>query len=285
MSQNYSGLADNISAPAPIVVSAVTVANPAKLTVPAHGRQTGDKVHISGEAVLAPINGIWTVTVIDANTFTIPVNAGGTEFVSTTATMQALAFPGAATPSDGDDATAASVDTPIDNVYDRTAALGVMTGSVKLAEMQPINNTSWQNDAGVPPGGNWLSVSPTANVFIPTGQVWTLSKVCVGDVVDVDFRGTLLVGTSDLYAVKLYAENTTPGGSGSYAPMKGTAQLVGGATTGITAPVAMRAQFVCTVAGDLNVQLYMFANVVHTMQMIGDYNMFMTVWRPTGMAQ
>jgi hypothetical protein len=42
------------------------------VTQTAHGRSTGDKVHISGATAVATvtINGTWTITVVDANTYT-----------------------------------------------------------------------------------------------------------------------------------------------------------------------------------------------------------------------
>ncbi len=56
-------------------ITNVTVANPTVLTSAGHGLITGDQVTISGVGGGTPsINNLYTVTVLDANTFTIPVN-------------------------------------------------------------------------------------------------------------------------------------------------------------------------------------------------------------------
>jgi hypothetical protein len=93
--------------------------------------------------------------VIDSVTFSIPTTASVSG--SATGTVQPLKFAPALFPSDGDNATAASVNTPISGDYDRTAFLGTATGAWKNAKMQPIGSTSWQIDGSASPAGTGLA--------------------------------------------------------------------------------------------------------------------------------
>ncbi len=56
-------------------ITNISVANPTVITAASHGLQTGQEVTIAGSTGGTPtINGSRTVTVISANTFSIPVN-------------------------------------------------------------------------------------------------------------------------------------------------------------------------------------------------------------------
>ena len=76
----------------PIVTAgALSKANPAQLTSTAHGLQTGDQIQITGPFTAATamnqLGGItFTVTVIDANTVSIPINTNVANFTATTVT-------------------------------------------------------------------------------------------------------------------------------------------------------------------------------------------------------
>jgi len=59
-------------------ISAATNANPVVCTVANHGFTTGDQVIVVGATGLTSINGINNITVIDSNTFSIPVAGNGT---------------------------------------------------------------------------------------------------------------------------------------------------------------------------------------------------------------
>ena len=60
------------------ILTAVAGATFTTLTATDHAFQTGDTIRIGGEAVMTNINGKWVVTVVDANTFTIPIVGVGT---------------------------------------------------------------------------------------------------------------------------------------------------------------------------------------------------------------
>jgi hypothetical protein len=168
MSSTYNGKVANVSMTATSSVQKTTAATPATVvTFTPHGLSTGDYAHIKGEVIINAINGIWPVTVIDALTFTIPTTS--TISSATGGTVQPLKLAAAQVPSDGDAATASSIDTPAQAELDQSAFLGAATGAWKNAGMQPVGSSSWQNDSGTPPTGIWLTISPTANAFKATG--------------------------------------------------------------------------------------------------------------------
>lgn len=58
-------------------ITNISVANPTVITTASHGLQTGRIINISGSNSTPSINGLYQVTVIDNNTFSIPVNVTG----------------------------------------------------------------------------------------------------------------------------------------------------------------------------------------------------------------
>lgn len=54
-------------------ITSISVANPTSITATAHGLTTGTQILISGSDSTPSIDGLQTITVVDANTFTIPV--------------------------------------------------------------------------------------------------------------------------------------------------------------------------------------------------------------------
>lgn len=55
-------------------ITAISVANPTQVTALAHGLQNGDTVYIGGSNSTPSIDGSYTITYVDADNFTIPVN-------------------------------------------------------------------------------------------------------------------------------------------------------------------------------------------------------------------
>ena len=69
-----TGLAGSNSAS--LTVTGISKASPAVVTSAAHGLTSGNSVIISGAtAAWAPLNATWTATVIDGNSFSIPVDS------------------------------------------------------------------------------------------------------------------------------------------------------------------------------------------------------------------
>jgi hypothetical protein len=58
-------------------LSAISIANPAVCTCPGHELETGNSIQIVGSNSTPTIDGLQTVTVIDENTFTVPVTTTG----------------------------------------------------------------------------------------------------------------------------------------------------------------------------------------------------------------
>jgi len=62
----------------PFGITAITRANPGVVTAPFHARETGDEVYFFGIEGMDELNGrLATVTVIDANTFSINIDTSG----------------------------------------------------------------------------------------------------------------------------------------------------------------------------------------------------------------
>lgn len=68
----------NVNANSTKTITAISQANPGQVTAAGHGFATGDKILLTGVAGMTQVNGnYYTVTVIDANNFTIGVNSSG----------------------------------------------------------------------------------------------------------------------------------------------------------------------------------------------------------------
>jgi len=75
-------------APSSVAITNISVANPTVVTATGHGLTTGNQIVLSGSNSTPSIDGVYTVTVTGANTFTVPVNVtvlgskGGWELTS-----------------------------------------------------------------------------------------------------------------------------------------------------------------------------------------------------------
>ena len=220
MSSIYNGTANNVNYPAKLNILGSTLANPSVVTTTTpHGLITGDYVHIQNSAGNFAINGLWPVTVPfgSTTTFSVPVSAA-TAGTANTGTVQPITFGTSYTiPSDGDAEAAASVNTALQTLGDRTAALLYGTSMYKLAILAP-------NVKAVDPltGGTWASVttSSTAWQVIPATGTSTpvvtlpykVDGILPGDLIDVEFQSSYT-----------YAENatTTTNISGPIVPIAG----------------------------------------------------------------
>lgn len=63
-------------------ITAATNASPIQITATAHGMSTGHRVSIAGVAGNTNANGVWTVTVVDANNFTLDTSTGNAAYTS-----------------------------------------------------------------------------------------------------------------------------------------------------------------------------------------------------------
>lgn len=69
-----TGSEPNVGVVATTTITANTAANPSIVTAAAHGLETGDHVTIAGSNSTPVIDGARVVTVLSANTFSVPVN-------------------------------------------------------------------------------------------------------------------------------------------------------------------------------------------------------------------
>lgn len=69
-----TGAEANVGVVAPKSITDISVADPTVVTVTAHGLESGDTVEISGTDSTPVLDGEHEVTVVSANTFTVPVN-------------------------------------------------------------------------------------------------------------------------------------------------------------------------------------------------------------------
>lgn len=91
--ESFQGIATNAVTPLTVTGAVSGTGNVIRLTVPSHGLSTGQSVYVSGYfgpggrnaalQVLVNGNGIWTITVIDANTFELTTGYGGVASVFT----------------------------------------------------------------------------------------------------------------------------------------------------------------------------------------------------------
>ncbi len=63
-------------------ITGATNASPIVITATGHGYSTGDNVKVSGVAGNTAANGRWTITVIDANSFSLNGSAGNAAYTS-----------------------------------------------------------------------------------------------------------------------------------------------------------------------------------------------------------
>jgi len=79
---NVRALTSKIDAATGLVITAGTNATPIVLTIAAHGYLTGDKVGISAVAGLTAANGVWSITRVDADTFSLTGSVGNSGYTS-----------------------------------------------------------------------------------------------------------------------------------------------------------------------------------------------------------
>jgi hypothetical protein len=292
-----------VRAATPVAILSSTNATPIVVqTSAAHGRQSGDAVHVSGHLVNTNANGEWIVTVVDGTHLALTgiTPAVGNGVGGATGHVQALSMGATfAIISDGtDDLDASNLNPPPIALADRTAASALWTGAYKLAAVQPVRDGAWQIDSGGTPaiwaasvvgtGGTWVA-SNNGSWVLPVGVA---DGLCAGDLVDIEFTGTMAfvwAAGNPTIGAKLYVNNVPLGGSSSFFSLPGSAQFsIGGqATAGsLYVPITLRGQLVLTDSGLLNVKLYGFSDTnTTTVDFIGDYQMTIKVLRPTAMPQ
>lgn len=147
-------------------ITAITQANPGKVTATGHGYATGDVKYISGVVGMTQVNGQrYTITVVDANNFTIGVDTTAFTAYSSGGIVQ--------TPSVGAVISA--------NTYNVSGGSGHVFVLQDVASLASYNNSSYQKTGGTLAATPWLisgtnystfaayqaAVEPTATSNIP----------------------------------------------------------------------------------------------------------------------
>jgi hypothetical protein len=294
MSTNYQGKAGNVipNYPAAVNVIAVTQANPAIIqTTSAHGLAIGDSVRIAGHQGQVAVNGVRRViAVADATHYTIGdfttgagINAGGTD-TNVSGTSQAITLGAYPIPSDGDNVNAAAVNPAEEEMGDRTAALAVMTGLYKVANVW-IDQTG---DSGTSPSTSWTSGTFGGalwwqNSVFTAATPWVVPNVIAGDLVELDFETTLETNANFLCGAKLFVFNdddnqlSTP----SYTQVLCSSQ-VGGSSGSVPFPVKLHGFVGVTTTGVLKVAMYLGSAGAAVVSAIGDHALTAKIYRGTG---
>jgi hypothetical protein len=301
MGSAYNGIPGNIGFPASLTITLATNVNPIVVTTgPAHGMMTGDRVDVVGVLGNTAANGVWTVTRLSANTFSIPVAGNGA--YTSGGTAQPLTYGAATTlPSDGTDPrNAASVNVPFESILDRSSSLVPTIGSLKLCAQYIIAQVSG-NTASPPTvwAKNATSVTGYAAMVLPGGGPLTFSSIPYisgADILEVTLDGTIAVdvagATTGVTAVALGI------GFGPYGGSSGTPALYGKYVdypgSGVTAyaPATLKAWTSNGTYSDGSTTgqafVFLYSNtfgVTSAVNMVGDYTLIARVWRSTGVPQ
>lgn len=286
MSTTYKGVAGNVTAGASVSILNSAHSTPIGVTTSApHGLTTGDVVDIHGHQVNTAANGNWAVVVANSTQFSL-VGSAGNGVGAATGTVDSLAFNQTVQePSDGDAATASSVNNaPMYNA-DQSAALLGSVGKWKLVDMVAVQRdfsglvTSWTT-INTTAANTWVQSSPAFETIC--------SNVQIGDIVELEYHVNVSGGTSgQFYALSLWSTNQAPGASLS--PVRVPAaghewyQTTG---SGEPIPVAMKAFITATATGLMQFALYGMTNnsSADTIIAYDDMQAIAKVWRPTLLA-
>jgi hypothetical protein len=317
MPSNYRGIPANVTYTASSNVSAAVSALAGaaiQITANGHGMTTNDVADITGIQGTVEANGQWTITRVDANTFTIP--KAFSNAYTTGGKVQPLAYATSyAAYSDGDQMSAAN--TAAAATYpsaDRESELLISTGEYKLAQVyldQFFNNdstaaafdTQWSTSLSVASTG-WLqfpgpalvtgAASGAGALAWPWGSGATATPINVQplDLVEIDFRCGSVAwsysgGGAQLLSLALYVSNQAPGVAVNPVRIQSN-QTYDNALAGASQqfPVSLSGNYlVPTIAGPLSVSVWAMGGVAGSAGLFGDYEFRAKVWRPTNVPQ
>jgi hypothetical protein len=199
MPTNYDGVPGNIAFPTALAITGVTNVNPMVVTVsgslPADFL-SGVEVDITGVLGCNAANGQWPATVTGASTFSIPA-AGNGAYASGGSVQQLNNTPFYQSPSDGDAAIEASIDSWMRTTGDRTQLLASVTGAYKMRSHEVIQAVS---DGGAAPPQiptNWAKNASIANAYVQMVTpgnapiIFQIPNFLAGDVAEVTLQTTL----------------------------------------------------------------------------------------------
>lgn len=317
MSTPYNGAAASVvgSLPTSKNIASSTNANPIAVTTSAaHGMTTGDKADIKNHQTNTSANGVWSVTVTGANTFTIPVagvGVGGATGVAVPISLGAT-YP---MPTDGDNDNGASIQPSLEALGDRSAFLGTGTGVAKLA-----GRISWYypDTTGVSAWGQ-ANVTAVANTWYPIPQdasvtlqraflgidgcliqgdvapPFSIVGVMTGDVIRLSMDANTIAGAATPVLFGLFYCIVAPGGSlpggtfpAGWTQVPGCSKYTLGTGGSGIAPLHLEGFTPLIATGNMFLQPAVYSLAVtggSTWTLAGDTVLTVECWRPTAMPQ
>lgn len=162
-------------------ITAISIANPTHVTSANHGLVSGEAILIAGTNSTPALTGPYTVTVLDGNTFTVPVNVTVAGTAGTWATVLATITSNTL------------VATP---VFTTSVAHGLTAGSSQILIKGSTSTPSYN--------GTWtVATTPTATTFTLTGAPSAVGGVTGWGVYNITAAGdtVLAIAANDLQTV------------------------------------------------------------------------------------
>jgi len=295
MSSLYDGIPSNVTVPSAVAIASSTNATPIVVTTSSpHGLTTGSSVYVYQHNTNTAANGTWKVSVVNSTSI-ILVGSVGNGVGAGTGYVQDMGYGASVTiPSDGDPATASSVNTPLEGIADRTAFIALNTGSYKMFATGTLPFDDNGTEGSTFMSHTFTSPSTWEPFTTNSGLIATISpNLQAGDIIDVAFTGSCY-WTSTFFSyyalLGLYGKFGDP--SGSY----GTASKLSGSGQRLPTQVTptgqigscgfhLRSQAVVP-SGKQAFELFLYgysgiSGAGSTLTVLGDYSTIYTIWRPT----
>lgn len=296
MPSQYNGIPGNITYPSSLTVSGASNATPIEITTTApHLLTNGDVVDVTGVGGNTAANGQWAISVVDGTHFLLVGSAGNGAYTSGGHVQSLSMGPTFQIPSDGDTLDAASVNTALEALGDRTAALGEDIGAIRWMTTSTTGADDGSSQATVQFTHSFANVDTWED--LTSGGFVTVSNLQANDVVDIEVTGSATWNSNVatfVTALALYMASSPQGGSlSSYAKVPNT--TAGSAVRLPTAPsgggwagFSLRARAtVPAAANELFFHVFGFCGnaTSATINIVGDLDIIITVRRPTGKPQ
>jgi hypothetical protein len=219
---NANGTIPAVTQPTTWAIDSSTATTPIVVSVGAalHGFATGDTVEITAHDQLAA-NGLWVITVVTASTFSLDGSTPSGVGTATGIVQDYAVNPLITIPSDGDAASASSVNPAFEGIFNAVPFLYQRTGAYRVYDSQavavagnPLAITAWSATATIP-SSLWIQCTGTASIL--TGYCRNGDIIEVSAVVSSDVSGGVTIADRQPLAVQF----TTP-----VSTYQGTAALV-----------------------------------------------------------
>jgi len=204
---NADGTIPAATQPVAKAIGSSTNATPIVVTTTAlHGFATGDTVEITAHDQTAA-NGLWQITVATTSTFSLDGSVGSGVGTATGIVQDYAVNPLITIPSDGDAASASSVNPAFEGIfnavpflYQRTGAYRVYDSQVVAVAGNPLAIAAWSATA-TSPSSLWIQCTGTAAIL--SGYCRNGDIIEVSAVVSSDVSGGVTIADRQPLAVQL----------------------------------------------------------------------------------